>query len=154
MKEIDRNIVGAVIVSRDDKIFLARSEPGSRHVYPGCWLPPGGGIEEGESPEQALKREILEETGIDISPYEIKLVSDKRTGISEKTLRTGEQVRVRMKFMEYLVKISDTDAADIRISLSDEHSQFGWFSLPELHDVNLSPPSRALFEELGYVKRP
>lgn len=36
------------------------------------WLPPGGHIEENETPPEAAKREVLEETGFDI-----KLVSDE-----------------------------------------------------------------------------
>lgn len=32
------------------------------------WVPPGGGVEFGESLENALKREFLEETGLDIIP--------------------------------------------------------------------------------------
>jgi 8-oxo-dGTP pyrophosphatase MutT (NUDIX family) len=40
---------------RDDK-------PGIAH--PGCWAGFGGAVEEGESVEEALRREVLEETGL------------------------------------------------------------------------------------------
>jgi len=35
--------------------------------YPNYWSLLGGGIEKGESPEQALKRELIEEIGIEIN---------------------------------------------------------------------------------------
>lgn len=36
-------------------------------VYPGQWGLPGGGIEPGEQPEEAARRELLEETGLEIA---------------------------------------------------------------------------------------
>ena len=60
MRTID---VAAGIIQREDgKILLARRKPGS-HLA-GYWEFPGGKIEEGESPEECLERELLEELGI------------------------------------------------------------------------------------------
>ena len=58
-----KSVAGVVI--RDGKVLLAR------HTYgPGTdkLIIPGGYLEEGETPEDALKREFLEETGVSVSP--------------------------------------------------------------------------------------
>jgi 8-oxo-dGTP diphosphatase len=57
----------ALVVDPSGRLLLAR-----RAVEPfkGCWDTPGGFIEEGEHPLDALRRELLEETGLEIEPGE------------------------------------------------------------------------------------
>lgn len=50
-----------IVLSQDRKVLLAK-----RCDLP-IWVLPGGGIEEGESPQEALIREVKEETGIDVA---------------------------------------------------------------------------------------
>ena len=66
--------VGVLIVRNGD--FLLTSRPPGK-VYAGYWEFPGGKIETGESVEQALRRELHEELGIDISsaaPWKTEMV--------------------------------------------------------------------------------
>lgn len=57
------NVVAAVIMDSEDRILCAQRAAEDRHPYK--WEFPGGKIEPGESPEDALVRELKEELSID-----------------------------------------------------------------------------------------
>ena len=56
MKEI--NVVAAILKNKDNKTLIAERGYGE---FKGMYEFPGGKVEEGETPENALKRELLEE---------------------------------------------------------------------------------------------
>jgi 8-oxo-dGTP diphosphatase len=56
--------VTCAVIERDGKILIARRKSGDQMA--GKWEFPGGTIESGETPEQCLKRELLEELGVEI----------------------------------------------------------------------------------------
>lgn len=56
--------VAAAVIESDGQILICRRREGER--FGGFWEFPGGKIEEGESPEEALGREIREELDLDI----------------------------------------------------------------------------------------
>ena len=59
---------GASVILMDSKLrvllYLRDDKP--EIPYPGCWDLLGGKVEPGESPEQCIKREVLEEIGFDL----------------------------------------------------------------------------------------
>jgi 8-oxo-dGTP pyrophosphatase MutT (NUDIX family) len=152
MREIQRTIVGALLVSKDGKIFVVRPDPKNKGAYEDFWVIPGGGVEDGETPEQAVIRETLEETGIDISDCKIEFADDKKTGQSEKNLKpSGERVLVKMKFIEFRIILKDV-AGNTPVTLSHEHSEYRWLDPDDLANYRLSPPSEQLVRQLGYLK--
>ena len=58
-------VVTAAWLWRDGALFLARRGPAQKHA--GMWEFPGGKVEVGESPQQALVREIHEELNLEIA---------------------------------------------------------------------------------------
>ncbi len=152
MKEITRDIVSALIFSKDGKLFQGKKDPAKGGVYIDCWHIPGGGIENDEDKIDALKREILEETGIDISPYEIELVDDIGKGESEKVdSDSGEIFLCKMNFFVYRVDIDDKLASEIEISLDDDLVEYQWTDVSEIMKLDLTPPSFELFKRLALV---
>jgi 8-oxo-dGTP pyrophosphatase MutT (NUDIX family) len=76
--DLERSCVRVVLRDRAGRILLFRAELASRMA--GYWWElPGGGIEPGESYEQAAVREIREETGLQISAAQVSPPRWRRT---------------------------------------------------------------------------
>jgi 8-oxo-dGTP diphosphatase len=58
-------VAACALVDEDGRVLLARRPPG--RPLAGVWEFPGGKVEPGERPEEALIRELGEELGIDVS---------------------------------------------------------------------------------------
>lgn len=60
-------VAAAIIEDGNGRMLIARRAEGKSQE--GMWEFPGGKLELGESPEECLRRELLEEMGITIEPY-------------------------------------------------------------------------------------
>ena len=148
LRQIERDIVGAVIVSADGKLLLGKNRAGG--VYEGMLTVPGGGIEPGEDATAALHREVLEETGIDLTHATVEKVATT-TGGSEKTLPdTGERVWAAMTFHNYVVRL-DAPASDVTLAAGSDFAQASWLTRHELASQHLAPTVAQLLATLGYL---
>ena len=86
--------VGGVVIHRNRALLIRRgSEP-----LKGEWSIPGGLIEVGESLSGAVRRELKEETGLDIEPLEIIEVFDR-------IFRRGRRVRYHFVIVDYVCRL-------------------------------------------------
>jgi len=150
MRTVHREIVGAFIFSSDRRILLGKHADGG--VYQGLWTVPGGGVEPGETTLEAVKREVWEEIGLDISSASITpIVKDFLTGTSEKTLRdTGETVIVQMRFNDFIIAMP-LPAADMLINPRDEFAAVQWLPVDTLDSSQLAPGVVKRLTKLGYI---
>lgn len=107
----------ALILSNDKYLLLLRTA--GENIHPSEWDFPGGGIEPGETEKEALVREVREETGIDISPYEA--VPIKRW---EEISKKG----VKISGVDFFCSLDSCPD----IILSVEHVEARWFSEEEI----------------------
>ena len=89
---IERTAARALLIA-DRSVLLIQGRDPARPERGTWWLTPGGGIEDGESLEVALAREILEETGLLVAPDQVGAVVATRVAhfdFDERTFRQHE----------------------------------------------------------------
>ena len=122
-----KHVVAAVII-HNGKVFATQRGYGA---FKDRWEFPGGKIEKGETPEQALAREIREELATEIEVG--KLLDTIHTDYPAFQLEMGC----------YLCTVKSG-----KLTLL-EHESARWLDLPHLYDVNWLPADRALLEKVA-----
>lgn len=123
-----RSASRVVIRCADQVLLLADTDPG----IPGSrwWFTVGGGIDAGESPEQAALRELGEETGIRIEPHALNGPVATRTvihGYSDQVLEQFEYFFV-VELAEQVIPSAVGFTADEQLTISG----WAWHHLSEL----------------------
>jgi 8-oxo-dGTP diphosphatase len=89
---VDERKRAAAVIVRDGRVLMVHER--SRRATGGeWWTLPGGGIEPDESPEQALRREVLEETGLivlDARPLLVMPYPSGMTSVFSVTVADGD----------------------------------------------------------------
>jgi mutator protein MutT len=83
--------VGGVVI-RDGRVLLIRR---GKEPLRGRWLVPGGTVELGETLEEAVVREVREETGLEVAPGEVLTVFDRID-------RQGSRILYHYVIVDYL----------------------------------------------------
>ena len=97
--------------------YLITKRKMDKHWAPGWWEVPGGGVRAGENSEQAVVREVFEETGLDVSGAEGGFVfSYHRENPGEGDNYFVDIYRFVLDFEEKDVRIQEEEATDFMIA--------------------------------------
>ncbi len=101
-----RRAVRVLVVARDLLLMFHDRDPGLPGS--GWWVLPGGGVDEGESPREAARRELAEESGFVVEDADLYGPLATRVvlhGYSDQVTEQAEEF--------YLVRVSDTYEVDV-----------------------------------------
>ncbi|MBR2557717.1 MAG: NUDIX domain-containing protein [Methanobrevibacter sp.] len=105
------------------KILLLKVRSQSSHDA-GKWEIPGGKVKKCEFFDDALRREYLEETGLEITIESLyNVIQNKYTAC-----KTNEEV----KSIQLIMKV--TSSGD-EVAISPEHDEYGWFTREEVNEL-------------------
>ena len=124
---MDEHTVVAAVVRSGGRVLLCHRRP-DRRWYPDVWDFPGGHVEDGERPEQALRRELVEELGVDIGTVESDPVLHLRD--------TGAG-------LDLTIWVIEEWRGSVENRRPDEHDEIGWFGSLDLAGVTF-PDGRYL----------
>lgn len=116
--------VVAAILRRDNTLLLCHRHP-DRAWYPDVWDLPGGHVEHGETPTEALARELREELGVDLrSPLGRPF---------EELEDSAAAVNMTIWLIDY--------AGTVANHAPDEHDELRWVTADEIAGLVLAHPS-------------
>ncbi|HTX21124.1 MAG TPA: NUDIX domain-containing protein [Candidatus Aquilonibacter sp.] len=130
--------VGALIFNSQNETLMIRT-----YKWSNKWGIPGGKIKFGETSEAALRREILEETGLKISDVKFVLVQDC---IHSKEFYRDEH----FVLLNYTCRCAGKNP---RVTLNDEGREFRWLKLADAKKLKLNKPTKILIEAVPKSSR-
>lgn len=133
-------IVVALIKDEQGRILLAkRHEPTVPEIH-GRWEFVGGGIEFGESPEEAIVREVKEESGLEVEVVRLfpKIINDYQ--------EFSDGSKLQVIIITYECKIV---GGQLQTGLNDEIAELKYFTLDEVKSLDAFKNTKELAELLS-----
>jgi 8-oxo-dGTP diphosphatase len=131
--------VGALFIGSDGKVLLGLRAPWKK-VWPRHWDTIGGRVENGESLDDALIRELQEEVGV--TPTQFRLVATVRE----------RQPDIYGDALHHVYAVTRWQGGD-PANICDEHTELKWFSVSEMRLLtNIVDADYPLFAEQAMTK--
>lgn len=115
-----RSSVTAIILNSSEEVLLLKRHPHDR-TLPDVYCLPGGKIDTDEFPLAALKREVFEETKLEV--------------VDHTFLCKGENEKFNILF--FTVRVKNTSP----VTISNEHESYAWIPLTEAFSRGDVPPA-------------
>ncbi|HEV2454752.1 MAG TPA: NUDIX domain-containing protein [Verrucomicrobiae bacterium] len=137
-QDIPLATVGGLIFNSKNEVLMIRT-----HKWSNLWGIPGGKIKYGETSDEALRREILEETGLEISGIQFAIVQD--------CIHSKEFYKdAHFVLLNYTCCCV---AKNPRVKLNEEGREFRWLKLADAKKLKLNKPTKILIESVLKSKK-
>lgn len=130
-----------VIVRHGNRFLLVRRDPDD-DIFPGKWQNTGGKVEPGETLEAAAKRELKEETGVELRGKLDFVMSYSWEKAPDEPKRLGVILLINLP----------QQIKDIHITLNDELCEYGWFTIAQAKKLDTIGPDSST-GTLGQLRR-
>ena len=156
---METRVIVSAIICDGNRILLGKKAKG-RPPYPDVWHTLGGGVNDAKKAMDLhennlyddiyfyneLKREIKEEANIDIKNIK-NICPEFRSKPREAITKNKFNIDTHYIFLEYLCDLDNGLAKP-----SDDIAELIWIEKENLKSLELTPPSKEMYNELGWLK--
>lgn len=143
---------GAVVLDSQGRVLLVKHHPSDsprKYFWKGKWICPGGMLDFGESLEDGARREVKEETGLDIELVRALAPSDR-------VVRWKGKKYLQVIYIDFLARVKEGAPqrhGRVVVWTGDDVGLARWFSKGELDGLGreLHEDTRALLERAGVL---
>ncbi len=132
---ITKHYSAGVIVKKDSKYLLI-----NRVQFPPGYASPAGHVDEGETPEEAVKRELKEEAGLEAKKLKLLIHEEVPGNICHRGVTVHEW---------FVFEAEWEGKPDVNVG---EAKDWGWFSPEEMEKLTLEKIWYEWFKKLGVLK--
>lgn len=134
--------VGAVVEDDEGRILLVKHEPERGGFWQGKWICPGGKLELGETIGDGIKREVKEETGL-----EIELI--KPLPAFDRIVKSADGIDLHVVYIDYIAKVAGGE-----LKADSDVGEALWIEKDELGHVwdDMHEDTQRLFKLAGMVQ--
>lgn len=136
--------VGAVIQDDKNRILLVKHKAERGGYWQGKWICPGGELEVGEEIREGIKREIKEETNLDMQLM-------KPLVPFERIVKTNAKTTLHVIYIDYVAKLLDGE-----LKVASDVGEALWIEKKDIPKIwqELHPDTQRLFELAEIVSLP
>ena len=134
--------VGAIVEDDEGRILLVKHKPEKGGFWQGKWICPGGKLELGETIGDGIKREVKEETGL-----EVELV--KPLPAFDRIVKSTDWIDLHVVYIDYVAKVAGGE-----LKADSDVGEALWVEKDELGRVwdDIHEDAQRLFKLAGMVQ--